>query len=176
MKSSVRSVQRWHDDWQLPVHKLHPGNPKSPVFAYQDDLDRWLQRIARQGVGVESDRQLALIKDSREKALEIQQRLAFLRTNKLRRKTMTGLEQVRQNRFKFMLIDLDVGLTLAKIAGNASDSRKRTRNEATAHRALDTVLHLFSESELSDHERKVIEGKIAELRAALIRLGSQATQ
>jgi TolB-like protein len=37
----VRSVQRWEQERGLPVHRL-PGEKSSAVFAYEDELDRWL--------------------------------------------------------------------------------------------------------------------------------------
>ncbi len=44
----VRTVQRWERTLQLPVRRLGNG-PRSPVFAFQDELRLWLR--ARGGKG-----------------------------------------------------------------------------------------------------------------------------
>lgn len=38
---SSRTVQRWHSEYELPVR--HLGGDASSVFAYTDELDRWLR-------------------------------------------------------------------------------------------------------------------------------------
>lgn len=40
LERSSRTVQRWHAYHGLPVH--HFGGPKGPVFAYAEEIDRWL--------------------------------------------------------------------------------------------------------------------------------------
>jgi len=67
---------------------------------------------------------------------------------------------------------LDAGLTLAIIAEDARDKRKRDRAQATARRALDRVLKLYRASELTENKRNVLEGKMLDLGAALERLAS----
>jgi tetratricopeptide (TPR) repeat protein len=44
LERSPRTVQRWHATHGLPVH--HFGGSKSSVFAYGEDLDRWLMSRA----------------------------------------------------------------------------------------------------------------------------------
>src|SRR6185503_14403794 len=39
---SSRTVQRWHAGYGLPVH--HLGGDASSVYAYADELDRWLRK------------------------------------------------------------------------------------------------------------------------------------
>ena len=175
MGRGVRTVQRWHVTLHLPVHRIQYGNKRSPVFAYRKELDRWMQNHARQGVASQIDERLAATKESRDKLLAIQQRLQFWRTSSQQRKLMEDrFVQIRRNRFTFMCTDLDAGLTLANIAKDASDKRKKARAEANARRALDTVLKLYRASELTEDERSFLEGKIADLRAALERLASRA--
>jgi hypothetical protein len=41
---SLRTVQRWHESNGLPVH--HFGGQKGSVFAYEDEIDRWLEGLA----------------------------------------------------------------------------------------------------------------------------------
>ncbi len=43
---SPRTVQRWHTDHGLPVH--HFGGGKGAVFAYAEDIDRWLVSLAEE--------------------------------------------------------------------------------------------------------------------------------
>jgi hypothetical protein len=78
--------------------------------------------------------------------------------------------EFEKNKITFMTIDLDAALTLARIAADATDARKRNRNTANARRALDTVEKLFKQSDLPDNERRFIKGKMAEVRAALRQL------
>jgi hypothetical protein len=46
----VRTVQRWHQDLQLPVHKVKNTRHAS-VFAYRVEIDRWLQACAKRSQG-----------------------------------------------------------------------------------------------------------------------------
>jgi len=43
---SLRTVQRWHDCNGLPVH--HFGGDKGSVFAYEEEIDHWLARMAEE--------------------------------------------------------------------------------------------------------------------------------
>ena len=45
---SVRTVQRWEQKLDLPVHKLGNGSG-SPVFAFKDELHSWLRANANEG-------------------------------------------------------------------------------------------------------------------------------
>jgi len=44
LKRSPRTVQRWHSNFGLPVHRL--GGGKGPIFSYSDELDAWLSRLS----------------------------------------------------------------------------------------------------------------------------------
>lgn len=44
----VRTVQRWHSDLNLPVHKVGT-TARSPVFAYRVEVDQWLRHNAQRG-------------------------------------------------------------------------------------------------------------------------------
>ena len=173
MERGVRTVQRWHEKWHLPVHQMHPGSRRSPVFAYQEELDRWIDRHVRQSVTGVGKKQVAKVKEIEPELLKIRTQLAFRRAKRQERRIAAGFEQTEQNRFTFMRIDLDAALTLAKIAESTSDSRKRTRNEANARQALDTVVQLYHQSNLRGDQRNLIKKKIKEVRTALQRLGSR---
>jgi len=43
LNRNVRTCQMWEQDHDLPVHRLD-GSPKARVFAYPDELDRWLDK------------------------------------------------------------------------------------------------------------------------------------
>jgi hypothetical protein len=43
---SLRTVQRWHELNGLPVH--HYGGHKGSVFAYEEEIDRWLMGLAEE--------------------------------------------------------------------------------------------------------------------------------
>ena len=42
LNRSVMTCQRWEADLGLPVHRLD-GTPKARVFAYTDEIDRWME-------------------------------------------------------------------------------------------------------------------------------------
>lgn len=48
LNRSVRTVQRWEQKLNLPVHKLGTGDG-SPVFAFKDELHSWLRAKAGEG-------------------------------------------------------------------------------------------------------------------------------
>jgi tetratricopeptide (TPR) repeat protein len=41
LKRSIRTCRRWEAELELPIHRLD-GTPSARVFAYADELDRWL--------------------------------------------------------------------------------------------------------------------------------------
>ena len=71
-----------------------------------------------------------------------------------------------------MSVDTDAALTMVNIAEDTSNVHKRSRNEANARRALDTILDLYRTTKLTKHERKLLDRKISLLKAALERLAS----
>lgn len=40
---NIRTCQRWETDLGLPVHRFNVNSPKSKVFAYKSEIDKWLQ-------------------------------------------------------------------------------------------------------------------------------------
>ena len=110
---------------------------------------------------------------------EIARRLATIRDkssgirqdlNVQRNKMRDQFEQTRLNRFALMTTDLDVGLTLVKLAASSQRAATRIRNRENARLALNTIVDMLPESSLTQDERVDIEGKIAELKAALKQL------
>ncbi|MGE5741193.1 MAG: tetratricopeptide repeat protein, partial [Candidatus Aminicenantes bacterium RBG_16_66_30] len=52
LNRDIRTCHRWERELGLPVHRLD-GSPKARVFAYADELDRWLEeKLRHQGVWV----------------------------------------------------------------------------------------------------------------------------
>lgn len=48
LQRDVRSVQRWEQERGLPVHRV-PGEKGGGIFAYSDELDRWLMSRESEG-------------------------------------------------------------------------------------------------------------------------------
>jgi hypothetical protein len=46
MGRGTRTVQRWHAELNLPVR--HIGGVSTSVFAFSDELDRWLRTFTKQ--------------------------------------------------------------------------------------------------------------------------------
>lgn len=74
----------------------------------------------------------------------------------------------------FLSIDLDIGLTMAHSALNAGrDQCKRVRNQQTARRAYDTILHLSERLKGPVEERVHLREKLATLKQMLTKLGER---
>ena len=43
LNPSVRTVQRWERELQLPIHRLRDGHAV-PVFAFKEELQLWLAK------------------------------------------------------------------------------------------------------------------------------------
>jgi len=54
LNRNVRTCQMWERDLGLPVHRLD-GSPKARVFAYPDELDRWLDKKLHERDGRATD-------------------------------------------------------------------------------------------------------------------------
>jgi hypothetical protein len=46
LRRNVRTCQMWEREMGLPIHRLD-GSPKARVFAYPEELDRWLEEKLR---------------------------------------------------------------------------------------------------------------------------------
>jgi len=44
LRRDVRTVIRWERERGLPVHRI-PGGKRSVVFAYREEIDRWLNWV-----------------------------------------------------------------------------------------------------------------------------------
>ena len=43
LKRSRKTCMRWEKEYGLPIHRLD-DSPKSRVYAYKDELDRWMDK------------------------------------------------------------------------------------------------------------------------------------
>lgn len=74
--------------------------------------------------------------------------------------------------FEFFISDLDVAITLTRIASaSQKDSGKRARNQANARQAYNSISRISSHALLSAQEKQEVEHKLKQLRTALEQLG-----
>ncbi len=86
------------------------------------------------------------------------------------------LARIEETGATFLITDLDLAMTLTRIAGNsAEDSEKRNRNRANARRAYDSVSQINEHALIAVDDRKVVNEKLVELRSALEQLGEVFT-
>lgn len=82
------------------------------------------------------------------------------------------LDQIEKTGATFLITDLDVAITLSRIAADAAEnSQKRKRNRANARRAYDTVSRLSRQALLTDDEQQNVKEKLAVLKSMLEQLG-----
>ena len=82
------------------------------------------------------------------------------------------LDRIEKTGVTFLITDLDLAMTLTRIAGDAAeDSEKRNRNQANARHAFDDVSRISHHASLTDNERQSVDDKLGELRFALEQLG-----
>jgi len=68
LERSARTVQRWHAYHGLPVH--HFGGSKGSVFAYAEDIDRWLVSLAEETrIAATGEDELVAARKARSQAL-----------------------------------------------------------------------------------------------------------
>ena len=86
------------------------------------------------------------------------------------------LARIEETGATFLITDLDLAMTLTRIAGDsAEDSEKRNRNRANARRAYDSVSQINDHALLAADDRKVVNQKLVELKSALKKLGEVFT-
>lgn len=82
------------------------------------------------------------------------------------------LERLERAGFSFLMTDLELGLTLTRVASSAREaSEKRNRNRTNARRAYDAVWRISRHAFLNSDERQEVTEKLSELKAALEQLG-----
>lgn len=156
----VRTVQRWHADLQLPVHKL-TASPKSPVFAYKEEVDRWLRQCAQREAtfsGRTADGRDTVSRPASKQASVVS------RSQSIR-------ERLRQTAFGFLLTEAGLALTLVRIAARSADAGERERRQQQALRAYETIYRFAGLWAISEAERVRVAHQLAILKAELDKLG-----
>ena len=88
------------------------------------------------------------------------------------RRAQQATEQIGKAGAAFLVADLDLAMTLVRIASDAGeDSGKRIRHQTNARRAYDEVSRISLHASLTDKERREVGNKLTELKTALQRLG-----
>jgi hypothetical protein len=83
-------------------------------------------------------------------------------------------QRTEQAGFTFLSTDLDLALTLARIASEAGDDvGKRARNQENARHAYDTILRLRQNLSLTDEQNGELNEKLEALKSALDALGER---
>ncbi len=93
----VRTVQRWEQELQLPVHRIGKGK-RSPVYALVPELKFW---IATSGINSVSQRRagektLTLVKQNSDSPLEVSHRLMSQSLELVRAVAEASVRQQRQ--------------------------------------------------------------------------------
>jgi hypothetical protein len=92
------------------------------------------------------------------------------------KRAVETMERIEQTGTTFFLTDLDLAMTMTRIASGApKDSEKRARNQANARHAYDSISRISHHAVLTDTERNDVDAKLAELRSALQQLGEKFT-
>jgi hypothetical protein len=94
------------------------------------------------------------------------------------RKRMTQpskvLDDLSQSGYQFLISDVEVGLTLARIASrSAYDLDRRIRNVQNARRAYDKVQQLLPHLGLNGSQQQTVTERLHILKSALEKLGEQ---
>jgi hypothetical protein len=79
----------------------------------------------------------------------------------------------RDSGFEFLLIDLDVALTLMDVADTTSSEERAQLIHQKARTAYDTVLRLLPKLHLDEAQIKTLDEKLALVRARLIAAGQR---
>jgi hypothetical protein len=80
-------------------------------------------------------------------------------------------QEIEATLLSFLLVELDLGMTFAKAAADAAETRERLHNRMLARSAYDTVVRLESKAKPAGESAAELAAKMAELRSALCGLG-----
>ncbi len=86
------------------------------------------------------------------------------------------LDDVSRTGFEFIMTDLNLALTLARIAADAHENAdKRARNLGSARRAYETVKSISQRLTLTSSDQDELNKKLAQVRSALEKLGEDVS-
>lgn len=130
-----------------------PGEPINTLYFPYDALTSIIQELSLSASSTNPG-----ARTSRSPALSI--------GNVLNRLDRTG--------FSFLLNDVEIALTLTRIAQDAeSDPEKRARNQKNARRAYDAVTSLMGRVALTGEEEQELTQKLVQLKSELHLLGEE---
>ncbi len=75
--------------------------------------------------------------------------------------------------FQFVNVELDTGLTFARIALGAKGPGKIERNRVNARKAYDSAMHVLSTLVLESDQSATLREKASALKSSLQKLGEQ---
>jgi hypothetical protein len=160
MGRGIRTVQRWEETLHLPVYRIN-SSPRSPVFAFREELDQWVQQRAK--LSASGQQEFSATQEQQTPKASLTP--GWFRRQRQIQKLIA--EDIEQNRFRFMSIELDTALTMVKVAAGASNKQKKKRCVANARRALDQVVKHLQESNLQENEQNFLRARLAKAEAAL---------
>lgn len=157
----VRTVQRWERELGLPAHRIGSG-PRSPVFAYPHELERWMQ-------------QQALRNGNNRQPLDFPAvAITGMGSNHSGFKGISepAVFQSECSAVEFLIADLNAGLKLAQLCSrSATDVKANLHTRTTARDTYDFVVRFSRRIRLTPAERLRLKCKMSQLRSALQHLG-----
>ena len=143
LKCGIRTAQRWHRDFHLPVIRVRSGK-RGPVLADSENLKEWMN-----------------LRSSEVTAGNIQQH------------TSATIERTMREGSTFMRVELETGRTLARLARTSKHSSAKVRRLKAARKAYDTLQRYLSRntSRLPKSELKDFHEELREFRRELEQLG-----
>jgi hypothetical protein len=83
------------------------------------------------------------------------------------------LDNFHHSGFQFVHVELETGLTFARIALGAKGANKIERNRTNARKAYDSALHALSSLVLDNEQTATVREKVNALKASLEKLGEK---
>ncbi len=166
----VRTVQRWHMSYGLPVRRI--GNSlRSPVFAFSGEVDDWLRQCASDpGRNLERIPCVPLAESGTE--LDLPLKKTSIVSAVARKRTADLKVLTSQVMFRFLIGQLDLGLKFARYAGLPyMPIEKRAGYELLARRAYEAACAFQRQTELDPSQWKQVQEEIEQLRSILQQLG-----
>jgi hypothetical protein len=152
------------------LREMPNGGSRSPVFAYSNELDKWLSRGDPRHSRHRS--QSDLIKQSAGIRANVGRELETLHKNMTAvRKGLTDMPKIGDVGFQFLMTDLSVGLSFARAATTNRSPDAKKRKIRIARRAYEVTNKIMPRARLDDHQRQEFGAKAQELKRALEQLG-----
>lgn len=142
LKCGIRTAQRWHRDFHLPVVRVRSGK-RGPVMADSENLKKWMDHRSS---GVAAD--------------NAQQRSSAI------------VERTTQEGSTVMWLELETGRSFARLARTSKHSSATVRRLQAARKAYDALQrHLSRNTPLPKSELNNFREELREFRRELEQLG-----